>query len=178
MLVYHCFLSRHGTNHSQSHALVGFSLAIMIITFLPASNLFFLVGFVVAERVLFLPSMGFCILIAVGATKLINYFDRPFYQRAIKAAIVFLLFSYSIKTVKRNEKWLSGHSLYIEALKLNQHDGLMYSNLGYSFENTNPQLAEQAHKIAVQMSPNYSQPFRNYGALLMRQGRYAQAEQV
>lgn len=41
---------------------VTFGLAMMTLTFLPATNLFFYVGFVIAERVLYIPSMGFCIL--------------------------------------------------------------------------------------------------------------------
>lgn len=97
---------------------------------------------------------------------------------AVKVAMVFLLLSHSIKTVDRNSKWLSGRNLYIEALKFNEHNGLMYSNLGYSFEETEPELAERAHRLAIQLAPNFSQPFRNYGALLMRQGRHAEAEQV
>ena len=150
----------------------------MTITFLPASNLFFRVGFVVAERVLSLPSMGFCILIAFGVTKLITYIKRPIIQKAVKVTIFLLLLSNSLKTVNRNTRWLSGKSLYVEALKLNKYDGLMYSNLGYSLEGTDMLLAEDAHRLAVQLSPNFSQPFRNYGALLMRQRRYNEAELV
>lgn len=48
-------------------ALIG-SLALLSLPFLPASNLFFPVGFVVAERVLYLPSMGSCLLVAYGFT--------------------------------------------------------------------------------------------------------------
>ena len=40
------------------------------ITFLPASNLFFPVGFVIADRVLYTPSMGSCLLLAHAATVL------------------------------------------------------------------------------------------------------------
>jgi tetratricopeptide (TPR) repeat protein len=36
----------------------------MLITFIPAMNIFFYVGFVIAERVLFLPSMGYSIWVA------------------------------------------------------------------------------------------------------------------
>ena len=43
-----------------------FSLAVFIIPFLPASNLFLPVGFVVAERILYIPSMGLCILVPLG----------------------------------------------------------------------------------------------------------------
>jgi len=42
----------------------------MVIPFLPASNLFFRVGFVVAERILYVPSMGFCILVVCGLQRL------------------------------------------------------------------------------------------------------------
>ena len=45
---------------------VMFSLALLIIPFLPASNLFLPVGFVVAERILYIPSMGLCILVPFG----------------------------------------------------------------------------------------------------------------
>lgn len=38
-------------------------LALLIFPFIPASNLFFPVGFVVAERVLYLPSAGFIVLL-------------------------------------------------------------------------------------------------------------------
>ena len=46
------------------------SLAATVVPFLPASNLFFRVGFVIAERVLYLPSVGFCLLIVIGLRQL------------------------------------------------------------------------------------------------------------
>lgn len=46
------------------------SLGLLFFPFLPATNLLFPVGFVVAERVLYLPSMGFCLLVAFGCDKL------------------------------------------------------------------------------------------------------------
>ena len=48
------------------------SLALVALPFLPASNLFFPVGFVVAERVLYMPSMGFCLLVAAGCQRLMQ----------------------------------------------------------------------------------------------------------
>ncbi|KYM78302.1 hypothetical protein ALC53_10957 [Atta colombica] len=44
---------------------VAISLGFLVFPFLPASNLFFYVGFVIAERILYLPSVGACL--AVGA---------------------------------------------------------------------------------------------------------------
>ncbi|KAH9379951.1 hypothetical protein HPB48_001422 [Haemaphysalis longicornis] len=65
------FSSRHrlqlGGEVSAGHDNVIFlSLSLLVFPFLPASNLFFPVGFVVAERILYMPSMGFCLLVAHG----------------------------------------------------------------------------------------------------------------
>lgn len=46
---------------------VGVALCLLVLPFLPATNLFFYVGFVVAERILYVPSMGYCLLLALGA---------------------------------------------------------------------------------------------------------------
>lgn len=42
----------------------------MVIPFLPASNIFIRVGFVIAERVLYLPSAGYCLLVALGVASI------------------------------------------------------------------------------------------------------------
>lgn len=47
---------------------MGFLLGLLL--FLPASNLLFTVGFVIAERVLYLPSAGFIIIIVLGIRRL------------------------------------------------------------------------------------------------------------
>ena len=44
----------------------------MVIPFIPASNIFFPVGFVVAERILYMPSMGFSLLVALGFEALLR----------------------------------------------------------------------------------------------------------
>ncbi|KRT79189.1 hypothetical protein AMK59_8650 [Oryctes borbonicus] len=46
------------------------ALSLLILPFVPASNIFFKVGFVIAERALLLPSAGYCLLIVLGAKKL------------------------------------------------------------------------------------------------------------
>ena len=49
-----------------------FSLLFMILPFVPASNILQTVGFVAAERTLYIPSMGFCVLVAVGWDRLLS----------------------------------------------------------------------------------------------------------
>ena len=47
------------------HEIALSGLAILILPFIPASNMLQTVGFTVAERVMYLPSMGFCILFSL-----------------------------------------------------------------------------------------------------------------
>lgn len=47
---------------------MGFLLGLL--SFLPASNLMFTVGFVIAERILYLPSAGFIIIVVLGIRRL------------------------------------------------------------------------------------------------------------
>lgn len=55
--------------HEPAH--VAFALALLVVPFLPASNLMTWVGFVAAERVLYLPSMGAGLLVAIGGHRLL-----------------------------------------------------------------------------------------------------------
>lgn len=45
------------------------ALALIIVPFLPASGIVKL-GFVIAERILYIPSIGFCVLVVLGLDKL------------------------------------------------------------------------------------------------------------
>ena len=73
----------------------------MLIPFLPATNLLVRVGFVVAERVLYLPSAGYCLLIALGVWTLIDRAGRKA-RIAIGATVIVvvcLLMGKSIQVV-------------------------------------------------------------------------------
>lgn len=54
-----------------------FGLVLLVIPFLPASNLFFRVGFVVAERVLYLSTAGYCLILAYAVAYCCCRWRRP-----------------------------------------------------------------------------------------------------
>lgn len=64
---------------SQRKRIVLLALSMIIIPFIPATNLFFPVGFVVAERILYIPSMGFCILVSLGI--LVSFHEKKIPSR-------------------------------------------------------------------------------------------------
>ncbi|XP_046645725.1 protein O-mannosyl-transferase TMTC1-like isoform X2 [Daphnia pulicaria] len=55
----------------RTNKIVIWSVLVMIIPMVPCSNLFYAVGFVVAERLLYMPSLGFCLLVGHGLDNLL-----------------------------------------------------------------------------------------------------------
>jgi hypothetical protein len=89
VMVYRLLRSVFYTRARSPAAFIGICWA--AITFLPASNLFFPVGFVVADRVLYTPSMGSCILLAHAAKVL--YFTSVPTQSKLTSFLRLLLLS-------------------------------------------------------------------------------------
>ena len=106
----------------QNKKILTLGLSLIVFPFIPASNLFIPVGFVVAERVLYLPSMGFCLLITYGVYCMLKLSEnrsciRQFLKFLGKAGLILLLVAHSAKTVQRNRDWYSKLSLYTSAAK-------------------------------------------------------------
>ncbi len=161
--------------HSRS---TSFAISLLILFYLPSSNLLVQVGFVVAERVLYIPSMGYCMLVGIGATQLIKHRHR-IVTLASKLGIGFLIICFSVKTVHRSQVWNTGKGLYVEALKVYRNDALMLSNLAYMYASVgDAEMAERVELFAIATNPKYVQPYRNYGSLLKKQQRYEEAEKV
>lgn len=113
---------------NESFDVAVFSVAIMIISYLPASNIFFYVGFVVAERVLYIPSIGLCLLVAVSFGRIWNSGFR------IRSCLVFLcgilIGLFAIRTIVRNEDWRNEEALY----RLVYFDCDINQSIGQSFD--------------------------------------------
>ncbi|XP_003740831.1 protein O-mannosyl-transferase TMTC2-like [Galendromus occidentalis] len=147
-------------------------MAMLILPYLPASNLIFYVGFVVAERVLYIPSMGYCILIAIGADYLLK--NMPSVKYIWMTTLALLVVSYMARTVQRNEDWLTEESLYKSGIAVNPPKS--YGNLGNVLSQAGRKSeAEQAYRKAVQHRPNMADVHYNLGLLMHEQGRYDEA---
>ncbi|XP_012149593.1 protein O-mannosyl-transferase Tmtc3 isoform X3 [Megachile rotundata] len=119
------------TSNRQTSIVLIMSLAMMILPFLPASNLFFPVGFVIAERVLYAPSMGFCMLIGYGWSILC---DKKF-KKLTLFLLITLLAAHSTKTFIRNYDWLDEYSIFMSGLKVNDRNAKLFNNVGHALEN-------------------------------------------
>ena len=145
-----------------------FSLSLMVFPFIPASNLFFPVGFVIAERVLYLPSMGFCMLVGWGAWNILKQSKTTATVKLIvKVGLVYLLLFQAAKALARNRHWHSNLSLYSSAVKFAPNNGKMFSNLATVYDiNGNRSFAETLFKQAIKVEPTYVTAYMNLGYIL------------
>ncbi|XP_031754766.1 protein O-mannosyl-transferase TMTC3 isoform X2 [Xenopus tropicalis] len=150
------------------------ALCLIILPFIPASNLFFPVGFVVAERVLYVPSMGFCMLVAHGWKKLSSNGLRTLSW--IFLALV--VFTHAIKTFNRNWDWESEYTLFTSALKVNKNNAKLWNNVGHALENEkNYERALRFFKKATEVQPDDIGAHMNVGRTYKNLNRSKEAEE-
>jgi hypothetical protein len=135
-----------GAGRKSGVDLTVIALSMLVLPFIPATNLFFYVGFVVAERVLYIPSMGYCLLVALG----FHLIDDCLRQKQVRLkqqqhkerhrwkqmqasnslrllfrwAFVLLLVVYSARTIQRNQDWHTEETLYRSGISVNPPKGL------------------------------------------------------
>ena len=164
---------------SEQSRILLFGLAMTIVPFLPASNLLFPVGFVVAERVLYLPSMGLCMLVAYGAYTIHKSMSSPILRILIKLSMCSLLLVMAAHTVYRNQVWESNLTLYTSGVRCNPQNGVMLTNLGIEHGRLkNFSFAEKLYQTSIRVAPDHSRGYSNLGGLLEALKRYDEAEEV
>lgn len=119
-------------NHRHSTVLT-MCLVLMVLPFLPASNLFFPVGFVVAERVLYMPSMGFCLLVAYGFKLLQRKYVKM--EFILQLGFVVLIACHTLQTIQRNYDWKDEYALFTSGIRVNQRNAKLFNNVGHALEN-------------------------------------------
>lgn len=179
-LFFFCFLGNlviYSVRYSgDSSKTVLMGLCLMVLPFIPASNLFFPVGFVVAERVLYVPSMGFCILVAHGWKKLSSKSNRLKKLSWIFLALV--LFTHSVKTFNRNWDWESEYTLFMSALKVNKNNAKLWNNVGHALENEkNYAKALKFFKQATHVQPDDIGAHMNVGRTYKNLNKSREAEE-
>lgn len=102
------------------------AIMLLLVPFLLATNLLFYVGFVVAERVLYLPSMGFALMIALGVKILIDNKRVMKIRKLIYASVALVLLAFSLRTLIRNGDWISEENLYKSGIAINPPKGTVF----------------------------------------------------
>lgn len=151
------------------------ALALLIVPFLPASNLFFRVGFVIAERVLYLSTAGFCILVVMGICKL----QQKFTSMNTRYCLFFLVAVFMIRSIQRSNEWKTEMALFTAGAKTCPLNAKVHYNIGkLNSDLGNIEKAISKYRLAISLNPEYDQAMNNLGNLLKDQGKNEEAEQL
>uniref|UniRef100_A0A671Z2G0 dolichyl-phosphate-mannose--protein mannosyltransferase n=1 Tax=Sparus aurata TaxID=8175 RepID=A0A671Z2G0_SPAAU len=162
------------TSLPPTENLVLLSLGIMSLPFIPATNLFFYVGFVIAERVLYIPSIGFCLLVATGARTLYVRLRTKGCKALLLCLCAGLVLLNGLRTVQRNRDWSNEENLYKSGISVNPAKA--WGNLGNVLKNQGKMAeAERAYRNALHHRGNMADMLYNLGLLLQESERFTEA---
>ncbi|XP_057367403.1 protein O-mannosyl-transferase TMTC2-like [Daphnia carinata] len=166
-------VKQHSENKTQK-ILAALAIIITTIPFLPATNMFAYVGFVAAERILYLPSVGFCLLVGIGMQKLLVQQSN---RTVIYVSVLIVLLAWGRRTMQRNNDWIDEEHLYRSGIEINPPKA--YGNLGVVLQESGRLAeAEWNFKQALSYRPNMADVHHNLGNLFQQQGRYEESLQA
>ena len=156
------------------------SLAFLLFFLLPVLNLRFFNQneSPVHDRYLYLPSVGFCLLIALGLRKLAARFGEK-EKKLLIATVASLAIIFFGLTLFQNRTWRDDFALFNHALKFAPNKPFLYNSLA----NAHSELdqfgeAEKFYRKAIEINPNSHTSYSGLGFVYTKLQRHEEAVQA
>ena len=189
-LLLHLALGAYAFARFKSKSLVVFGILFYLITMSIYSNIFITIGSSFAERFLFVPSLGFCLVVAVGLDSLFS--ASPGKGQGIRYApavmAVLLVILYSAKTVERNREWRDELTLYSSDVKKSPDSARLHYNYGLVLVKDKAvkasdsaerdkylDMAISEFSKAANIHPSYGDAYNQMGAAYSRKNNHQKA---
>jgi protein O-mannosyl-transferase len=147
------------------------------LTLSPTSNLIVFIGSMMAERFLYLPSIGLagCLVAAAAAIEGRLRWKRASAASAVALALVCLVLG--ARTYARNFDWQDEFSLWSSAVAACPGSARAHVNLGYLLSSIPDRLPDTIaeYETAVHIEPDLAEAHYDLATALMRTGRMPQA---
>jgi len=159
---------------------MSFLILFYLVTLLPLSNFIRIsapwdMGFVTAERFLYIPSLGFCGIISVLLTAAWKSSFSILRYTTISLFIALLIF-YSGQTLLRNRDWIDEKTFFSKTLKEAPNAALLHHAMGNVYvREDNYEKALDYYKNSLELYPLYHAAYNNIGTIYSKQGLYDQA---
>jgi tetratricopeptide (TPR) repeat protein len=155
--------------------LIAFGIFWFFLTLTVESSIIPIIDVLFEHRV-YLPSVGFFLVVAVLAVllgrRLAGRSARFSAAGVILAALVVALLVGA--TVKRNQVWADERTLWEDVTRKSPNRSRPWNNLGYAYlRNTQPQLALKALLRSIAIDPGHADAWNNVGIALEQVGVYA-----
>jgi tetratricopeptide (TPR) repeat protein len=126
-----------------------------------------------AERYLYLPSYGFCLIIALLFTSLL---ENKRYLPLILPAFIAIIVLFSLRIIDRNKDWKDGMALWSKTVSTVPRCARAQSNLGVEYIKEGKHTEAMSHfQSALKINPAYAEAHNNTGLVYKEQGMYDDA---
>jgi hypothetical protein len=158
-----------------------YALGFSLVTLSPVSNLVLPIGTIMAERLLYLPSVGFCLGLALGLRRLAG---ALFASRARAFAVLtgLVVALHGLRAVERNTDWRSEDAIWLHDVEVVPRSARAQSNAGAALERQG-RCAEALPRfeaaIASGLPPeHFVHPYQGKALCLAELGRYREAAEL
>ncbi|MCA9407614.1 MAG: tetratricopeptide repeat protein [Candidatus Omnitrophica bacterium] len=148
-------------------------------------NIFYLIRFApigyynwVADRFMYLPSVGFCLLIGMGIYHFLHYQnEKRTLKRWVLCGVVIVFFTgIFMKTLRQIKIWRNSETLWSYVIKhYPNNDDAYVSRGGFYNDQGQYELAIKDFNRAIALNPNYAEAFNNRGLAYLRRKDYEKA---
>jgi tetratricopeptide (TPR) repeat protein len=150
-----------------------FSVALFFITILPVSNILFPIGVGKAERILYLPSAGFCIFVGWCYQRLEKQITKKW---RLLPLLITILFLFAVRTYYRNADWKDDLTLALATLKVSPTSPLMNTRAALEYRKGGEQdKAIPLLEEAIRQRPDYATYDYELGLTYTQKGLLDQA---
>jgi tetratricopeptide (TPR) repeat protein len=157
---------------------VFFGWTLFILCYLPVSNALFLIHTILGERILYIPSMGFCVALAAVPGRAWSS-SRPAARAAALSLLGALLVFHAVRTPLRNADWKDDLTLFEKTAQVSDRSVRVLNNHGnVLLLRGDLDGAEASYRKALALFPAYDDAAVNLAALLIRKGRAQEALEV
>lgn len=151
-----------------------FWLSFFIIALLPTLTPFG-IAWVVAERYVYLGSLGIFVVIGLAVQKLAEKKQRRMIIFSVFSLVIMILI---VRTIIRNVDWKNEDNLWLSAARTSPSSPQNHNNLGdYYGRHRDLTRSIAEFKKAIALKPNYADAYHNLGNAYREAGRFKEAVQ-
>ena len=155
-IVVHLFLLVWALRHIRNRNWLAFGILYYFITFVIVSNMLFPIGTNMAERFMFMPSLGFCLILATLLFQLAERWNTKnvtsgFKQIGFLVAIISIIFT--VLTINRNFDWKDNKTLFSKDILVSQNSAKINFDLASIQIDESLRLLNDKNKEVATFSP-------------------------